>query len=327
VLERNPQYWKPNLPYLDRIVFQVVPDQSTRVAVMEKGDADLSHLSAIPFHEAQRMGKLPHLALTTKGYEAFSGVAHVEVNVRKPPLNNVKVRQALAHALDKEFVRQTIWFGFGRIATGPINSNLKEFYNPNVPRHDYDQRKAEQLLDDAGFRRGPGGTRFSLNVTYNPFRDEYARLAEYVRTQLDRIGIAVRVQTYDNATWLSKMFTQWDFDLDANLLNNFPDPSSGVERGYTTKGTQKGVPFANSMGYSNPVVDELFARAAVEPNARKRRELYHQAQEILVREVPALWLLEIEWVTVMSRDLENVVTSPWGLYDSYDEVYFKKSRP
>ena len=324
ILERNPSYWRPNRPYLDKIVLQIVPDQATRVAIMEKGDADLSHLSGIPFHEAERMGKLPHLAVVTKGYEAFSGVAHVELNVRKPPLNNVKVRQALAHAVDKEFVRKTIWFGFGRVATGPINSVLKDFHNPAVPRYAYDLKRAEQLLDEAGFPRGAGGTRFPLNVTYNPFREEYARLAEYLRAQLDRVGIAAKVQTYDALGWMSKVFTDWDFDLDANLLNNFPDPSSGVERGYTSKGTQKGVPFANSMGYSNPTVDELFARAAVETNAKRRRDLYNQAQEILVREVPALWLLELDWVTVMNKELENVVTSPWGLYDSYDEVFFRK---
>jgi peptide/nickel transport system substrate-binding protein len=324
VLAQNTNYWKPGLPRLERVVFQVIPDQATRVAVMERGDADFAPLSAVPLYEADRLSKLPNLAVTTKGYEAFAAVVRLEFNLRRPPFNDVRVRQAIAHALDKDFVRQTIWSGFGKNATGPISSVLRDFYNPNVPNYPLNLKKAEQMLDEAGHPRRSHGTRFTLELTYLPYREEFGRLADYVKAQLAKVGIAVKIHQYDFATWINKVYTQWDFDADVTQLLNFPDPVSGVERGYTTKGTVKGLPWANSMGYSNPVVDDLFARAAVEIDAKKRKDLYFQAQEVLVREVPAVWLVEIPYLTVMNKDLEDVVTSPWGLYDSFDRAYFKR---
>ncbi len=325
VLVRNEQYWKPGLPYLDRIVVQTVPDQSSRVAVMEKVDADLSPWSTIPNFEVKRLEKLPHLRVETRGFEAYSAVQFIEINNRKPPLNNVKVRQAIAHALAREFILQNIWFGLGKLAAGPVASGMKDFFNPSVPRYEYDPKKAERLLDEAGYPRASDGVRFRVSQLFTPSGEQWVRLAEYIRAQLGKVGVAVTTEPLDYPTYLSRVFTQWEYDISAGWSLNFSDPIL-LERLYTTRAIRKGVPFSNSMGYSNPEVDELFTRAAVEFDPKKRADTYRRIQDMLVRDLPVVWLLEFQFTSVIKKGFEDVVTSPWGTLDSFDRVYWKPGR-
>src|SRR4030095_4434622 len=101
--------------------------------------------------------KLPHLASAARGYEALGPLMWLELNLRDKHLSDVRVRRALAQAIDKKVVVDTIWFGVGEPGHRPIFSGNPSFYNPAVRRYPFDPTAAERLLDEAGFRRGAAG--------------------------------------------------------------------------------------------------------------------------------------------------------------------------
>ncbi len=128
------------------------------------------------------------MATTTKGYEAIGARAWFAVNVRKPPLNNLKVRKAIAHLIDKEFIVNDILMGIGKAATGPFRYT-NPFYNSNVQKYEFNVNKANQLLDEAGFKKGADGIRFALNLDWIPGAATNQSTCEYLKEQLKKAGI------------------------------------------------------------------------------------------------------------------------------------------
>lgn len=324
LLERNERYFKKGQPYLDRIVYQVIPDQATRVASFETGQIDLVPYSGIPNVEAGRVKDLPNTVMTTRGYESQALIMWLEVNTRRKPLGDARVRRAIAHAIDKSFVLNNIWFGIGKVATGPMSSVHGDLYTPEVPTYGYDLAKANRILDEAGYKKGADGVRFKITQDKIPYGDEYVRLAEYVKEQLKKIGIDATTRSTDTAGWFARIWTQWDFELNSDFVGNLTDPSLGMPRFFLASMIKKGVPFTNDSGYQNPEIDRLFAAAARELNPGKRRELFAQIQRILVTDLPYLPILELAPTTFYRKGLENVVNGPFAMYESFDGVYWQK---
>src|SRR5215470_17038194 len=162
--DRNPDYWRKGRPYLDRVVARFVADSATRTAAMEKGEAHVGGFAAIPWPDVKTLAKLPQMETTTKGYEMSSPIVQLDFNTRKAPFDNVKVRQAVSYAIDRKAIIENVWFGWGKPATGPISSNFAPvgFYTPQVRNYDVPDgvATANKMLDEAGFKRGAGNTRF-----------------------------------------------------------------------------------------------------------------------------------------------------------------------
>ena len=162
-LDRNPDYWKPGRPYLDRIVARFVADSATRTAAIEKGEAHVGGFAAIPWPDVKTLAKLPTIETTTKGYEMSSPIVQLDFNTRKAPFDNLKVRQAVSYAVSRKAVIENVWFGWGKPATGPINSNFAPvgFYTPQVQqlqrpqRHRDRQQAARRRRLQARGRRHP----------------------------------------------------------------------------------------------------------------------------------------------------------------------------
>ena len=128
----------------------------------------------------------------------------MELNVRKPYFKDARVRQAIYHAIDRDFLLKNIWFNFGKVATGPISSDLKNFYTPDVPRYEFSIAKANQLLDAAGLTRDASGVRLRITHNSNPFGGENnRRISAYFKQQMDLVGIRVDIRAGDTATSLS----------------------------------------------------------------------------------------------------------------------------
>src|SRR5690606_30982510 len=112
LLEKNKDYWKPNEPRLDRLAFRFIPDAASRSAAMEAGEAHIGGFSAIPNVDVGRLQKMPSIDASTRGYEMQAPITMLDFNTTREPFNNVKVRQAISHAVDRQFVIDHIWFGF-----------------------------------------------------------------------------------------------------------------------------------------------------------------------------------------------------------------------
>src|SRR3954451_20398816 len=297
-LTKNSRYWLKGKPYFDDLYYEIIPDAAARAVAYETGKVDVLPGAAVDVFDVARLSKLPNTCMTTKGWEMFAPIAWVAPNLRRGALGNKQFRQGLMHAIDREFGKNTVWDGIGKVATGPINSKTK-FYSADVPKYPFDPEKAKQLINASGYK----GEKLSLLVL--PYGEIWNRWAEAVKQNLADVGVNVEIEATDVPGWTQRV-ANWDFDLTFNFLYQLGDPAIGVSRNYLSSNIIKGNPFANSEGYSNPEVDKLFAEAAVAPSDEERQRLYTKVQQLIVEDVAILWLLELEYPTIYRCNIKDL---------------------
>jgi peptide/nickel transport system substrate-binding protein len=219
------------------------------------------------------------------------------------------------YAIDRDFAKDVIWNGYGRIANGPISSKTRFFTDSD--HYKYDPEKARSLLKSAGYK---GEKLRLLALSYGEI---WRRWAEAVRQNLSDVGIDTEIITTDIAGGNQKIM-DWDFDMAFTFLYQYGDPAIGVARTYVSSQIAKGFVFNNVEGYSNPMVDKLFADAAVAPSDANRQELYTEAQKILVDDVPVAWLLEIEFPTIHRCAVKDLITTAIGVNDGFRDAWIDR---
>lgn len=324
-LDRNPDYWKKDRPFLDRIVARFIADSATRTASIERGEAQSAGMAAIYYSDVRRLEKLPAIDVTTRGYEMSSPVVELIFNTQAKPFDDVRVRQAVSYTLDRQWIIDNVWFGFGKPATGPISSNFAAsgIYTDAVKRYQVPNgvELANKLLDDAGYKRGANGVRFEIVHDITPYGEEWRRFGEYVQQALDKVGIKATLRYEDVGTWLRRIYTNYEFQLSSNWLQNLADPAIGVHRAFHSKSIRPGTVFVNASRWSDPKADTLMDRANLEIDPAKRAALYHELQKIVVEAAPNVWTHELLFSTVHAKRVRNLATSPLGVFSSYDQVY------
>src|SRR5262249_7152445 len=155
----------------------------------EKGDVDYLPFKGVvggpPYQLVDRLKQSPNLEV--KVYEV-SSMQRLFFRNDKPPFNNVKVRQAGAHTIRREVLIQKLLFGYGQISNSEVAPTMKEAYNPKVPQYEYDVAKANQMLDEAGLRRGADGVRVKTHIYGTP--GVRAILSEILKEQFKAVGIS-----------------------------------------------------------------------------------------------------------------------------------------
>ncbi|MFF7709634.1 ABC transporter substrate-binding protein [Pseudomonas sp. NPDC007930] len=314
ILVKNPHYWKAGLPKLDKIVFNVIPDSASRAVAFEKGDVQVLRGGDVDYVDVKRLEKIDGVEKTTQGTEMYSTLTSLVMNERKPPFDNVKVRQAVMHALNRDFIVKNIFFGIGKVATGPISSTT-QFYDPNVPAYAFDLKKAKALIAESGV----DVSQYPVKILDYPYGSAWSRLAEYTRQSLQQLGFKVDIEATDAGGWAQRV-ANFDFDLTFHFTDQFGDPAIGVSRLFVSSNIVKGSPFVNNEGYNNPTVDDLFARAASSIDPAQRQALYSQVQKVLVDEVANGYLFENQNVTLYKHSVKNLITSGVGTNSNFESV-------
>ena len=132
----------------------MLPDRAAAAGALEADEIQLAAFSQVPLADLDRISKVEGIKVYSTGYEGLTYQLVVEINHRRKELADLKVRQAIAHAIDKDFVVKTIFLGYAKPATGIVPQNAPEFYDPNVPTYAFDVAKANALLDEAGYPQG-----------------------------------------------------------------------------------------------------------------------------------------------------------------------------
>lgn len=317
-LKRNPNYWKAGKPYLDELVFNVIPDSASRAVAFERGSVDVLRGGDVDNVDIKRLRAVPGAEYTTKGWEMFSPQAYLIFNMRKPPFDNVKVRQAVMHALNRKVVVDNIFFGMGRVSTSPFVAT-EMFFDKSIPAIPFDMKKARELIKESGIKPGD----YTIRQLSFPYGATWDRLGEYTKQVLEQLGFKVEIESTDAGGWASRT-GNWDFDLTTNFTYQYGDPALGVQRLYISSNIVKGSPFANVQGYNNPETDKLWTAAASEVDPAKRQEMYSQLQKILVDEVANGYLLDMEFPTLYRSKVKNLVKTAIGLNETFDDVYIEK---
>jgi len=322
-LTRNDDYWGKGEPYLDEIVYRVLPDRAAAAGALEAEEVDLAAFSAVPLADLDRISKVPGLTVISKGYEALTYQLVVEINHRRKELANLKVRQAVAHAIDRDFVVKTIFLGYAKTSTGPVPRYDSQFYTDDVPSYPFDVAKANALLDEAGYERGKDGTRFTLKLLPAPYFNETKQFGDYLRQALAAVGIDARIVNNDSAAHQKAVYTDHDFDLAIAPTVYRGDPAISTTI-LVEGGIPAGVPFSNQGGYANAELDALIAKAAREIDEKKRTALYHQFQQMVDADLPLINVAEWGFITVARDRVKNVSSNPRWAVSNWADTWLEQ---
>jgi peptide/nickel transport system substrate-binding protein len=215
----------------------------------------------------------------------------IQINHRRPPLDNPEVRKALFSAMDREFLLKNVYKGVSRYQPNVIDNLLAVAAEPSIDitkLYPYDIARANKMLDDAGVARQGDGTRLQLKMTYESSRAEWKEIAEVVRTNWEQVGVKLSIESVERALMLDKVFKKRDFDVTLQSYNSRGDPALGATRAFACEDDADPPTFGNPTGYCNKEVDRLFDEAGRQPEFEKRRELYRQAQKILTQDFPII---------------------------------------
>ena len=303
MLEKNPDYWDAGKPFLDRVVFRVITDAGARSAAVESGAVDIGFFSPVSLAEAERLKKSRTLEVSTRGYEYATPMFFMELNLRKKPLDDIRVRRALAHAIDRQFIIDNIFMGYADPVTGPIQKS-SQFYSADTRQYPFDPALANRMLDEAGFRREANGFRFSLTHDPVPQGDEHSQTADYVKQAFATIGVNLEVRKQDLASQVRRV-SSWEYDISSNPLFAMFDPALGVTRLFWSKNIRQNVPFNNTTGFTNAEMDAAIEAQGAETNVARRKAHFVKLQQIAQDQLPLLYLLEVKYLTIANRRVQG----------------------
>lgn len=314
VLKKNPDFFIEGRPKLDEVIYRIIKDESALMIAMENGEADAYPFMTQSTH-IRRMQEADHLDVTEEGYDGIGPINWLAFNTASEKLSDARVRQAIAYAVDRDFITQALHRGVSRPQRGPIIES-SPFFDASIPAYDADLDKARALMEEAGHADG-----MSLTVDYIPGPAEMQKnVAEYLKSRLKEIGIEVEVRAApDFPSWAARV-SGHDFDLTMDVVFNWGDPVIGVHRTFLSSNIRKGVIWSNTQQYANERVDELLNAAAVELDPEQRKTLYSEFQHIVATDLPIYWINAMPYHTAYDRKLENVPTGIWGFMHPMDLV-------
>ena len=330
VLERNPRYWRkaPDgepLPYLDRIVLEVVPDQNAELLRLQAGALDLTNAELRPddypaVRRAEQEGRLTIVELGVgPDPDGFWFCLKPEAKKNDPRFAFVQkreFRQALSHAVDREAFAETVFLGDAVPVWGPITPGNRRWFWPDVPRYPYDLDRARERLKSIGLedRNGngtvedPAGTeaRFTVitqkGLTYNE------RGLNVIREQAGMIGVALDIAPIEQGLLIKRLLS---CDYDAIYLRPLAtdlDPAGNMDLWLSS-----GSAHLWNMNQKMPAteweaqIDRLMLQQASEPDYERRRELFNEVQRIWAENAPVLYFAAPRLFYAHSRRLEGVI--------------------
>lgn len=319
ILERFDDFFMEGRPYLDKLVMRIIKDPSARAIGLENGEIHLSTFEAVA-RDVKRLQAVESLTATADGYAAIGAIDWLAFNTASGNTADVKVRQAIAYAIDKNFILKAIHLGLAEDASTGIHPG-SPLYESGVEQYAFDIDKANEILDDAGYARGDNDMRFGLSVDFG--WPEMKPKAEYLKAALKKVGIDVTVRSSpDFPTW-AKRVSNHDFDMTWDTVFNWGDPVIGVHRTYQSSNIKPGVIWSNTQSYKNDRVDELLEMAGVESDPAKRAELYSEFQKITADELPVYWTNTLPYHTVYNNKVGNPPLGIWASSSPMDLMYLK----
>ena len=315
IVERNPLSWSAH-PKIQRVRFAVVPDAVTMALELEKGSADIA-VNALPMDALPVLARQPDLVVQDA---PGTVIQYLAFNLRDPILKDVRVRQAIACAINRDLIIQTLLGGHARPAASLLPPSHWA-WTGDVAHYEYDSARANRLLDDAGYPRAPDGIRFHLMMKTST--DVGTRvLAAVFQQQLARVGIALGLRSFEFATFYSDI-VRGAFQLySLRWIGGNESPDIFAYAFSTARFAPRG---GNRSHYSNLQLDRLLDDAAATPDLARQRADYLQAQKILARDLPAVNLWYLDTVLVRNRRLTGVTPSPSGSFSFLETAALQAS--
>jgi peptide/nickel transport system substrate-binding protein len=298
-LKKWEQHWEKDangvqLPYLDEVIIKPIPDGGQRLTAVKTGAVDI--IDTPPSKD------MPALKTATDlRYSELPGLAYryIQINVKKPPLDNKSLRQAIAWSIDREAINKAVFFNVGQVgyqAIPPSSFAFDPDFKPYTPR---DIAKSKALVAQSGL----SDTSFTGIVPNTP---EDKQLAEVFKEQMSEAGINMTIELLEG-TVLGDRSLKREYQAVINGWSGRPDPDGNVFNFFDSKGAQ------NRSDYLNPEVDKLLEAARATYDNAERKKLYSQANVLILDDSPVIFSQHRPEVKVMSLKVQNFVHVPDGM--------------
>ncbi len=304
IVERNDTYWGDK-PHVSRVRFVVVPDTTTRALELRKGSADIAS-NALTSDMVLALEKEPNLVVQ---HATGTVLSYLAFNLRDPILRDVRVRQALAYAIDRGPMIHYLWRDFARPAAS-ILPPQSWAYNDDVAKYAFEPEKANRILDAAGYPK-VNGVRFHL--TMKTSTEESTRLMVAVlQQQLREVGIVLDIRTFEFATFFADVTSGAYQMYSLRWIGGNEDPDIFEYAFHSDKFPPHG---ANRSFYVNPRLDALIKQGRSETDPNRRKLVYAEIQAILATDLPYINLWFLDNVLVHTKRVRQVELNPSGNYD------------
>ncbi len=279
ILKRNPNYWK-GTPQVDEVRIEYVVDDNTRVLKLQGGEVDI--VDFVPFSQIDALNAIPGVKASKF---LIQQTTFVILNVTKPPLNDVKVRQALNYATDKEAIIKSVFFGQAQVMNAPIP--LGTYVDKNSPGYPFDLAKAKALMAESSVPSG-----FTLPMVVANNNQDRVNTAIILKDQWSKIGVNVDIQQLDPPSARAATRGEGNFMASPSAwTNDMNDPTQIVN--YEMRGGEGSGSFAYWTRYNNTDLNEKITKADLEQDPAKREAAYVEIQRIYLTDAPLVFIANL----------------------------------
>ncbi|HLH20880.1 MAG TPA: ABC transporter substrate-binding protein [Chloroflexota bacterium] len=316
----NDLYFKGR-PKLDSYVVQIVGTQSIAFQKLRTGEVDRADFDPADYEQATRLDN----ATVYEWWPAAATWNYLGFNLRKPVLQDVRVRRALAYGIDRQLIIDKIQYGLAR----PIYSAYPSScwcYNPDVPHYDYDPERGRQLLAEAGWAPGPDGIlvkdgeRLRLRMIYGPNTSKVReRIATVAQEEFRQLGVEVDIQGLEWAAFLQAVhMPPFDWDMTVLGWTSTLDPHWMYQ-----VWSEENIPKLNAGAYVNKRVEQLFDQGVHAFTPEERKPAYQEIQKILADDLPYIFLTMSKSYTGISNRIGGIEVTPLGIGHNIEQWYVK----
>lgn len=306
-------YWKKGYPKLDTITWRPVVDNNTRAAMLQTGEANLAF--PIPYEQARLLEKNPRLDLVTS---PSIMQRYISLNVTQKPFDNVKVREALSYAINRQALVKVAFAGYATPATGIVPPAIQ--YSQSYPAQEYNPAKARELLKEAGY---PNGFTTTLWSSHN--HSTAQKVLQFTQQQLAQVGIKVKVTAMDAGQRAAEVEDKGQKESGVRMFYTGWSASTGEANWALTPlfATQSWPPtIFNTAFYSNPQVDKDLTDALNTTDSEKKAAFYKDAQDRIWQDRPWIPLVVEKLVSANTKNLTGFYVMPDTSF-SFDEADLK----
>ena len=298
VVERFEDYWQEGLPYLDKVVYKFIPEESTALMQLRLGEIHI--LEDVARKDIATLEEDENVKV-----ELVTGIQHEQIylNTARPPFDDLRVRQALSHAIDREAIIEGVFEGYAMISPGPYHPWFWT-HNPDWKQpYPYDPEKARKLLEEAGY--GPNNPlKFELMATN---QDMFVDQAVMIQAFMADVGAEVEVLPLDKSTLFDRIYVRKAYEgkpeMYAGALEDWGssvvDPESAAERLFTSDSG------SNKCFYNNPEVDKLFQDVNFAKTLDEQKQIYYKTEEIISKDVPTVWICNPQDATAYRTNVKG----------------------
>jgi len=323
VLVSNPDYFEGR-PYTDGFIMRIIPDMATMFLELRANGIDQMGLTPLQY---TRQTEAPLFRKNYNKYRYLSfSYTYLGYNLKSPLFIDKRVRQALAHAINREAIISGVLLGLGKPATGPLKPGTWA-YNPNVRTYPYDPQQARDLLAEAGWKdtNGDGildkdGQPFSFELISNQGNEVRGKCAEIIQENLAQIGIDVKIRILEWAAFVNDFINKrrfdatilgWTIPMDPDLYDVWHSSKTRMEE-------------LNFISYANPEVDTLLEKGRSTFNQKERKRCYDRIQEILAEEQPYNFLFVPDALPIIHARFRGIEPAPIGISYNFIKWYVPK---